>query len=143
MSQIQMSYKEFLNQQFDQFFSYSTIQKCILSADSLLSADPKIHKNLGMIDNKSNPALLRNNTQDVNDFTFIDKSEMTPHNHHQKSKQSFNYNAYFTVDQKYGTDSIEGNISFIEFDLILTVVGIELNVISLKKQKKSSQLNAV
>ena len=51
-----MVFKDFLNQQFDQFFHYSNIQKCILSADSLLSQAP-IPQNIGMIEKQSNQEL--------------------------------------------------------------------------------------
>jgi hypothetical protein len=55
MSQIQMSFRDFLNQQFDQLYNWSNIQKCIMSADSLLSpAQPPIFQNLATIENKSN-----------------------------------------------------------------------------------------
>lgn len=79
-------------------------------------------------------------------MSFIEKIEFTQQQ--QQSKQSFNYEGYYELTEGKGNEKSQDNKSdsdchsckdIIEFDLILNISGIELNVITLKKHKKYVQ----
>lgn len=138
-----MSYKEFVNQQFDQLFSYSNIQKCILSADSLLSPPQgPLFQNLGIDPKSKTNSKATSKKSNMEGLTFIEKIEHIALK--KKSNKSFNPERYYfcTPDSKRASSHQDDDLAnmnsqeTVEFDLIMNLCALEMNVICIKKKVK-------